>query len=88
MKRQILIAITFLAGCVAGGMSSQMIAPPARAGAPVTRWEYFCVHNSDDAAESMANLNAAGARGWELATAAGFGGHMSPTTMFCLKRPL
>ena len=38
MKRQVAIGLVFLAGCVVGGVSSQVVAPPARAGAPVMRW--------------------------------------------------
>jgi hypothetical protein len=85
--RQALIGCVFLAGCIVGGVSSQMVAAPARAGAPGARWEHHCVYVTTGERVTE-RLNAFGADGWELATTsvandAGFGA----TLLVCLKRP-
>jgi len=68
--------------------------PPPRPGTTPTRWEYLCV----DAAQ----LNAAGAQGWELSIAvpyiygmiggisggSGGGGSITSTATYCLRRAL
>jgi hypothetical protein len=83
--RRLSIALVFLAGCAVGGASSQLVAhvPPARAGAPVTRWEYHCVGAGLD-------FKPLGEQGWELATAVAKFDSMVTTseTRYCFKRPL
>ena len=66
VTRATTLGLVFLIGCAVGGASSQLVAPPARAGTNPTRWEYRCL----DENESMeTNYNKLGAQGWEMATA-------------------
>jgi hypothetical protein len=88
IKRQVLIGATFLVGCVAGGVSSHMIAPPARAGAPVPRWEHYCAEADNEAPEVTRTLNGVGAQGWELSAATTMRTGVGETVLLCLKRPL
>jgi hypothetical protein len=85
MRRQVLIAVTFLAGCVVGGVSSQMVAPPARAGIAYAKWEYYCFTVSNEPDPLTKNLNDLGQQGWELTSATGQGDYNSYTTL-CMKR--
>lgn len=78
--------VAFLAGCLA---RETFIVPPARAGTSPTRWEYECMEETENVA---ANADKYGAKGWELAAAAGAGwgsgiaaGH---SMKWCFKRPL
>ena len=87
MKRQVSIGLVFLAGCVVGGVSSQVVAPPARADAPVTRWEYFCLGADTNGNDAVTQLNAAGARGWELVSTSPLG-DTGYRMAICMKRPL
>jgi hypothetical protein len=87
--RRLSIALVFLAGCAVGGASSQLAiaVPPARAGAPTTRWEYFCVPQGE-------HFNPLGAQGWELVTAVadvhtdGLPRANVSTITYCFKRQL
>ena len=83
--RRLSVALVFLTGCAVGGASSRFVAPipPARAGVPVQRWEYYCVERD------KASLNAVGAQGWELATTEAWTS-MGTTQVatYCFKRPL
>jgi hypothetical protein len=77
-----LLGVVFLLGCVVGGMSSQFVAPPVRAGTNPTRWEYYCIEDVEKLTERSDKL---GAEGWEMATAAAIdGGH--PYFVWCFKR--
>jgi hypothetical protein len=87
MKRQVAIGLVFLAGCVVGGVSSQVVAPPARADGPGTRWEYFCMSQSAEENSAAGGLNAAGAKGWELVSASPQGQYAMTMTL-CMKRQL
>ncbi len=62
------LSLAFIVGCLAG--STDLVFPPASAGAVVEqRWAYFCFERDDiDELNDMAN--GAGARGWEMVAAA------------------
>lgn len=81
------VSLVFLVGCAVGGASSRLVAPipPAHAGAPTTRWEYYCVSG-----KPTPDMNAVGAQGWELATgiAAVTGSVTNSEITYCFKRPL
>ena len=80
------ISIAFIAGCVASQLA-QIVIPPARAGAPTQRWEYFCERDTDGpwTPEGIAKLNSAGREGWEFVQQlAGSGGIRD---VYCFKRP-
>jgi hypothetical protein len=79
-RSKVLVALVFLAGCVVGGASSQLVIPPARAGTTPTRWQYIC---TDD----VEALREAGQKGWELVTAT-VAGEYGTIREYCLKRPL
>jgi hypothetical protein len=87
MKQHGVIAVIFVIGCAAGGVASQMVIPPVRAGTNPTRWEYLC-------AESTSNLNGylakPGAEGWELVSVFSVEqvNETSKRLAYCLKRPL
>ena len=51
-----------------------------------SRWEYRCISDGDTTSLSdvVAQLNKAGAEGWELAVA---GNRTTTTSHYCLKRP-
>jgi hypothetical protein len=66
MKHRALIAIIFLIGCATGGVASQLVAPPARAGTTPTRWEHFCSTAGPGPDAVTLALNAGGGQGWEL----------------------
>ncbi len=94
MKRPFALSIMFIIGCATGGVASQLVVPPVRAGTNPTRWEYFCAGTKPD---TMAqDLNKLGSQGWELATS--FVSHYDalpqsgPLTAdffgFCFKRAL
>ena len=92
MKHRGLIAIIFLIGCATGGVASQFVAPPARAGTAPTRWEHICGRiNSGSLSE---NLNKGGADGWELVSVVvahqltAFGDTTTDEFTFCMKRAL
>jgi hypothetical protein len=91
MKHRGFIAIIFVIGCATGGVASQLVVPPARAGANPTRWEHFC--GEVDPGSLTAQLNKMGAEGWELASVAQHHRTWSDGTsldafMFCSKRAL
>jgi hypothetical protein len=91
MKQRGVIAIVFIIGCATGSVAHQLVVPPARAGATPIRWEHFCAEVDGDAL--TAELNKAGAEGWELATVAphmltGSIGTRHDTFIFCSKRAL
>jgi hypothetical protein len=79
------IGLVFLFGCVAGGIGSQLVAPPARAGTHPARWEYFCLRSANDQ-EAMNDLNKAGLAGFELVSATTVNDFN--VAMYCMKRPL
>ena len=85
-QSRIWIGIVFLVGCVAGGVSSQLVAPSARADVPPRRWEHFCF-TAPNAQNTMNDLNVAGSRGWELVTANSTGS-LNENGLFCMKRPM
>jgi hypothetical protein len=95
MKQSGVIGIVFIVGCVTGGVASQVVIPPVRAGTAPARWEYYCVR-ANGGGEVTATLNKMGAEGWDLAGVAP--AHISPvgawsgsdveTYMFCAKRGL
>jgi hypothetical protein len=102
MKRHGFIAVIFLIGCATGGVASQFVVPPARAGTNPTRWEYLCkaqVAGNPSATEFSSwgwttELNRWGAEGWELVSvtprpSSGFGGFVTTHDfILCSKRAL
>ena len=92
MKRHLLLTSIFILGCATGGVASQLVVPPARAGTTPTRWEYYCVQG---AGLHIPSLTAIGAEGWDMTSA--FASHYSHETdqdlhaaayTFCFKRPV
>jgi hypothetical protein len=95
MKQSGVIGIVFVLGCATGGVASQFVIPPVRAGTAPTRWEYHCLR-VDGGGRVTATLNKMGAEGWELAGVApahhsfstAFSGSDVEMFMFCAKRAL
>jgi hypothetical protein len=85
--------IMFILGCATGGVASQVVVPPVRAGTAPTRWEYQCLGVSGGGGVT-ATLNKMGSEGWELAGVSpshhtgAFGSYVADTYMFCAKRAL
>lgn len=81
------ISIAFVAGCVASQLT-QLVVPPARAGTPAQRWEYFCQNDIGRPwkPEDMAKLNSIGKEGWELVQQL-VGTQGSQGDVYCFKRP-
>ena len=81
----------FIAGCVAGVVSREVLSVPRAMAQTTERWDYFCIQEPD-ARESkiQASLKTAGAEGWELVAAAtpiwATGGQSNPS--WCMKRRL
>ena len=71
--------LTFVLGCMAGGATSQLVAPSARAGGG-DGWEYFCTEYDRDA------FRDAGSKGWELV--GGAKDDASFESRWCFKRRL
>jgi hypothetical protein len=92
MKHRGFIAVIFLIGCATGGVASQLVVPPARAGTASTHWEYVCGRVASGSLS--ANLNKAGADGWELVSVVPasqdtqFGSTSIDDYTFCAKRGL
>jgi len=82
--RSIVLGAVFLIGCAVGGVSSQFVAPPARAGTNPTRWEYYCITGTDKVIERSDQL---GAEGWEMVVATAAAGRMDHYYTWCFKRP-
>ncbi|XXF74885.1 hypothetical protein P2318_17575 [Myxococcaceae bacterium GXIMD 01537] len=85
-RRNLLLAIAFLAGCAASRV--QWI-PPALAQSDTTtpRWDYHCLQPTWGMGGSALDatnteLKAAGQQGWELVTT------QSNHGIYCFKRPL
>jgi len=85
VTRTFVLGAVFLIGCAVGGMSSQFVVPPVRAGTNPTRWEYTCIENLDKFLERSDKL---GAQGWEMVTATVVPGRTDFYYMWCFKRPL
>jgi hypothetical protein len=66
MKRPVLTSLVFVIGCAAGGVASQVVIPPARAGTSPTRWEYLCTNVKQSVPEALAE---SGSKGWEMVSA-------------------
>ncbi len=63
------VSAVFGAGCAAG--ASSFAVPKAKAAyAEEQRWAYFCF-DASTAEDAHSKANAAGARGWEMVSAAG-----------------
>ena len=96
MKRPFTLAIIFIIGCATGGVASQFVVPPVRAGTSPTRWEYVCIASKPGAFDR--DLSRMGAEGWELATSfigrydvessVGVNGAVGDGWGFCFKRAL
>jgi hypothetical protein len=84
MTNRILVGVVFLAGCAAGGVSSQLVVPKASAqqAATLTRWENKCVQPPWNDMNDVSSRF--GAEGWELLTANGIG---DGNILLCFKRP-
>ncbi|HEX5753294.1 MAG TPA: hypothetical protein VFZ09_44250 [Archangium sp.] len=91
-RRNLLLALVFLAGCAA---SRVQWLPPALAqtdpGTP--RWDYYCMEPNwglgNPKVEAItAQLKAAGQQGWELVTVDNSGLTTSAAATYCFKRPL
>ena len=83
-RRNILLALVFLAGCAASRV--QWVPPAlAQSDTDIPRWDYHCkwveygLNQAPDEA-TTAQLKAAGQQGWELVHVNGM--------LFCFKRPL
>jgi hypothetical protein len=93
MQSKLAVGVVFVIGCVAGGAASQMVVPKARAGTNPPRWEYVC-GESENEAIPLAQLNKAGAEGWELAwmlpnkMRGGVGFLDTNDIVYCMKRPM
>jgi len=94
MKQHGIVALIFIIGCAAGGVASQLVIPPARAGTNPTRWEYLCQQGN---AALTSSLNGAGLEGWELvnvlalhqSVVSGMSGEIrTDLLMTCFKRAL
>ncbi|OJT17180.1 hypothetical protein BO221_46505 [Archangium sp. Cb G35] len=84
-RRNLLLALVFLAGCAA---SRVQWVPPALAQTDTStpRWDYFCVKPEVGvlglpAEDVTALLKTVGQQGWELVT-------VDAAANYCLKRPL
>jgi hypothetical protein len=65
------VSAVFMAGCVAG--ASSFVVPKAKAAhVEAPRWSYFCF-DASTADDVHFKANAAGARGWEMVSAASNG---------------
>lgn len=88
-RRNLLLALVFLAGCAAARV--QWVPPAlAQTEMDIPRWDYYCMQASgglgDARAEALtAQLKAAGLQGWELVTVDNTG---TLQTTYCFKRPL
>jgi hypothetical protein len=85
VTRGIALGIVFLIGCAVGGVSSQFVVPPARAGTNPTRWEYYCIEGIDRINERADKM---GAQGWEMTASAAVQQHLDAEWIWCFKRPL
>ncbi len=97
MKHNGIIALVFVVGCATGGVAAQLVVPPVRAGTSPTRWEYQCavIQPKGEAAAVTSALNAAGEKGWELASLVPahadseiFGNYGVDAYTLCVKRAL
>lgn len=80
------VSLAFIAGCVASHIA-RIAVPPAHAGSPTQKWEYFCQKHVSfpwEREEGMSKLNLIGKEGWELVLQ--LNGHDSD--VFCFKRPM
>lgn len=76
------VSVVFIAGCVAG--ASNLAVPKARAAyVEEQRWAYFCF-DASSADDVHYKANAAGARGWEMVSAATNG---DGQTTWCFRQP-
>ncbi|HMF40231.1 MAG TPA: hypothetical protein VKQ32_06035 [Polyangia bacterium] len=85
VTRAMALGIVFVIGCAVGGVSSQFIVPPVRAGTNPTRWEYYCLEDTEKLVERSDKL---GAQGWEMTAASAVAAHNDPYFVWCFKRPL
>jgi len=75
------VAAVFLVGCVAGGVSSQLVVPKASAqqGAPSRqKWQYECQKRGSNITEMANQL---GEQGWEMVAVS------NTPIVWCFKRP-
>ena len=76
------MSAVFIAGCVAG--ASNLAVPKARAAyVEEQRWAYFCF-DASSADDVHYKANAAGARGWEMVSAAS---GADGVTTWCFRQP-
>jgi hypothetical protein len=91
MKQHVWLAVIFIIGCATGGVASQLVVPPVRAGTNPTRWEYLCAETTSDLTTQLSKF---GPQGWELVSmfpvhqTSMFGSTDADHFAFCLKRPL
>jgi hypothetical protein len=83
MSNRFLVCVVFLVGCMAGGITSQLVVPKANAqqAAVLTKWEVFCISEHDEKAITEEG-NKLGAEGWEIVGGDGLGA----ATNWCFKR--
>jgi hypothetical protein len=87
VKQRISIAAIFVVGCVAGGVSARVVAPPARAGSNPPKWEHWCFH-ADFLEDASKPLVKAGDDGWELVGVTNITHPIGQSELlFCFKRP-
>jgi hypothetical protein len=78
------VSVVFMAGCVAG--ASSFAVPKANAArVEEQRWAYFCF-DASTADDVHFKANAAGARGWDMVSAAP-SSDGSGTTIWCFRQP-
>jgi hypothetical protein len=76
------VSVVFVAGCVAG--ASSMAVPKARAAyVEEQRWAYFCF-DARTADDVHFKANAAGARGWDMVSAAA---NAEGDIIWCFRQP-
>ena len=85
VTRAMALGIVFVLGCAVGGISSQFIVPPVRAGTNPARWEYYCMEGTEKLVERSDKL---GAQGWEMTAAAAVPERLDTYFVWCFKRPL
>jgi hypothetical protein len=86
MKQRLVIAVVFVVGCIAGGVSSRIVVPPARAGTHPALWDHHCFRGDmDDESKSLIDH---GKEGWELVSVTSMSRPIGdPDLLFCYKRP-
>jgi hypothetical protein len=88
VKTLMVASSAFVLGCGVAAVVPLMV-PPARAGAPGPRWEYYCQSDMRRPweEEDLAKLNKIGSEGWEMVQQL-VGIQGTNGDVFCFKRQL